>query len=33
MNELYEKMKKIEGEYLQPQNFKQYKNYGCQKTL
>ena len=33
MNELYEKMKKIEGEYLQPQNFKQYKNYWLPENI
>ena len=33
MNELYEKMKKIEGEYLQSQNFKQYKNYWLPENI
>jgi FkbM family methyltransferase len=33
MNELYEKMKKIEVEYLQPQNFKQYKNYWLPESI
>jgi len=33
MNELYEKMKKIEGEYLQPQKFKQYNNYWLPENI
>ena len=31
--ELYNKMKEIEGKYLQPQNFKQYKNYWLPETI
>ena len=27
MSDLYNRMKEIEGKYLQPQSFKQYKNY------
>jgi len=35
MNEqdLYNKMKEIEGKYLQPQNFKQYKNYWLPENI
>ena len=33
MSDLYNRMKEIEGTYLQPQSFKQYKNYWLPESI
>ena len=33
MSDLYNRMKEIEGKYLQPQSFKQYKNYWLPESI